>query len=571
MAPIPADEFARRVRRLSADERTALVADLLRARGRTVERDGRTVVADGVRWVIDRPGDDRDRDPSGAGSHPDVVVAVGASSRRRRLLERLPGRRPNGPGNRGGDGESVELGRPGDDPAGADGPDGSGPGRRPAPRVVGPSDLRSMALYAVAVDARARLFDSHLDCEPVGWSERPDDGPPGSIRDRLPLALPGADRQPGRTGLAFAAGVVGLVLLVVATAIAPGVAGFGSAGPQVDGTGGDGPGGVGDGGVDGDRRGEGTGADEDRNGVALAGAASAASATGSADGSTSTGSGDSTGDDEVPRADDPSRIAPGVGFDGITDADRLAVAHGRALDGRSYVWTVDYRELRDGEVVASQRTVVESSSRSVYRTSVDRNGTPRALPSALRIDPAYADGQSRYVRTGDGVEVSPVTTSGYARRSVHLVRDYLTVTRQGISGSVTENGTRFTLVQADGDPEPQWGDVATSVIVTETGFVTVLQRRHVDRTVDPNVTVVIEWEYGERRGDRRVLSPPDWVPTETANRTARGTNRTAEGANRTTTASAVRSPSTDGPRSPSVASFPRGGSSPQVASAQRLT
>jgi hypothetical protein len=525
MAPIPADEFARRVRRLSAHERTALVADLLRARGRTVERDGRTVVADGVRWVIDRPGDDRD--VHGVEPTPDVVVSVGSASRGRRLLERLPGRGP------------------------------SGPGRRPAPRIVGPSELRSMALYAVAVDARARLFDSHLDCEPVGWSERPDDGPPGSIRDRLPLALPGADRQPGRTGLAFAAGVVGLVLLVVATAIAPGVAGFGSAGPQVDGTGGDGPGGVGDGGIDGDRRGEGTGAGEDRNGVALAGAASAASATGSADGRTSTGSGDSTGDDEVPRADDPSRIAPGVGFEGITDADRLAVAHGRALDGRSYVWTVDYRELRDGEVVASQRAVVEAIDWSVYRTSIVRNGTPRALPSALRMEPAYADGQTRYVRTDDGVEVSTETTSGYARRSVRLVRDYLTITRQGISGSVTENGTRFTLVQADGDPEPQWGDVATSVIVTETGFVTALQRRHVDRTVAPNVTVVIEWQYRELRGDRRSLSPPDWVPTE--------------GANRTTTASAVRSPSTDGPRSPSVASFPRDGSSPQAPSGQRLT
>jgi hypothetical protein len=570
MAPIPADEFARRVRRLSADERTALVADLLRARGRTVERDGRTVVADGVRWVIDRPGDDRDRDrdrdSSDAGSHPDVVVAVGASSRGRRLLERLPGRRPNGPGNRGGDGESVELGRPGDDAAGADGPDGSGPGRRPAPRVVGPSDLRSMALYAVGVDARARLFDSHLDCEPVGWSERPDDGPPGSIRDRLPLALPGPDRRPGRTGLAFAAGVVGVVLLVVATAIAPGVAGFGSAGPHVDGTGGDGPGGVGDGGVDGDRRGEGTGAGEDRNGVALAGTGDAASATGSTEaGRQSDEAGGSTGDDEVPRADDPSRIAPGVGFEGITDADRLAVAHGQALDDRSYVWTVSYRELRDGEVVASQRAVVEAINWSVYRTSIVRNGTPRALPSALRMNSAYADGQTRYVRTDDGVEVSTETTvSGYAPRSVRLVRDYLTVTRQGVSGSVEENGTRFTLVQADGDPDPEWSDVATSVIVTETGFVTALQRRHVDRTVAPNVTVVIEWQYRELRGDRRSLSPPDWVPTEGANRTARGTNRT-------TTASAVRSPSTDGPRSPNVASFPRGGSSPQAPSGQRLT
>jgi hypothetical protein len=183
--------------------------------------------------------------------------------------------------------------------------------------------------------------------------------------------------------------------------------------------------------------------------------------------------------------------------------------------------------------------VVESVNRSSYRVTVETNGTPELLPRPLRIRPAYADGRTRFVRTADGVETTPVGAApSYALRSAGLVRTYLSVADQQLSGTARRNGTVYHLLQADADTDPDrsldWREPSTSALITDEGLVYGLYRQHVDVGVEPTVTVVLEWEYGRRDADSG-LRPPDWVRgadgtraevetgNETGNQTGRGT------------------------------------------------
>ncbi|MDS0292662.1 hypothetical protein [Halogeometricum luteum] len=179
MPVVTSDEFARWLRRLDGDALTAFVADLYAARGESVavRDDGAVVLRDGGRVFSPVPGRRRLRRPSVA-ADADAVVAARPTSA---LLRRAA---------------------------------------RADASVVGPAELRDLALYGLDRRDAERLFRKHFDASPVVDAPNPDE----SSGRRAAL---------GRVGDSLGMGVAAVVLaaLVVAALFGP----FGLALPPTDG------------------------------------------------------------------------------------------------------------------------------------------------------------------------------------------------------------------------------------------------------------------------------------------------------------------------------------------------
>jgi len=141
MPPSP-EEFSRRFRRLSAEERAAFVADLSSARGWDVERDG-------TRLVASKNGATRVVAVGTPPDHADADEVVAVPSRVRRLGRAVPG-------------------------------DGAVDGA-----VLEPVDLHERLLYGLDRGTAADLFETHFG---VAFER----DPPGPTRPRLSVVVPAA-------------------------------------------------------------------------------------------------------------------------------------------------------------------------------------------------------------------------------------------------------------------------------------------------------------------------------------------------------------------------------------------
>ncbi|MFB6304734.1 MAG: hypothetical protein ABEH47_06175 [Haloferacaceae archaeon] len=226
------------------------------------------------------------------------------------------------------------------------------------------------------------------------------------------------------------------------------------------------------------------------------GSAPASDAAGAVDGPAD------TGDGPVPTpgayaswptpGDGDAAVAPGVTAAGVVDADALARAHADAVRGRSYEWTVTYREHglyrgRTGLVAIGTRTVrVESETE--FRDAVRIQGTPHTSPLPARERVVYADGSSRSVRsTANGtatVDRYPIsfTSDGagrYADRAASHVRRFAAADETELAGRVTRGGVRYRRVSLRDERHAGVIDLRGTLLVAPSGFVRVLRVAYV--------------------------------------------------------------------------------------------
>lgn len=208
---------------------------------------------------------------------------------------------------------------------------------------------------------------------------------------------------------------------------------------------------------------------------------------------------------------------PGVTAESVRDADALADAHVAALRGRSYVWTVTYREYRDGNrtVFLHQYTTVAGPRR--YASTIKGWGDPSGTAGLVLGPTTYADGTVRYEATGGTVSRRPLPagnadagagepTDRFAGRAGRLVAWYLSTDE-----SVVERvGPDRVRIRATADPWPGTVDETTTAVVREDGLVLELRRRH--GRPDSNVTVAVAFTY--RALGTATVERPTWVPDD---------------------------------------------------------
>jgi len=211
---------------------------------------------------------------------------------------------------------------------------------------------------------------------------------------------------------------------------------------------------------------------------------------------------------------------PGLSPDGIVDADRLAVAHARAVADRQYRLTLSYREFDDGVATALHRETVLVAEEAPVAVSFRRVGevTGGTRPVAARptgggrTGPDAADGVAGSTRLerdplGDGRE------RPYADRVERYLGWYLSVERSRVTGTFVEGDTRFFWVVLSGDPWPGVENTTGSALIDERGVVHEIRRSY-DRPGTAGVSVVASIRYSfapvGAPGDGRVDGAGDW-------------------------------------------------------------
>jgi hypothetical protein len=433
MPAVPLRTFERWLRRLDEDAFTAFLADLYASRGRavTVRDDGAVVLSDEGRVLAPVASAWRLRNPR-LPADADAVVAARPTPR----IDRLAAR------------EGLPL--------------------------VGPADLRNVALYGIDRRDAERLFAAHFDASPVVAGPVPahegDDG-----------VLAGM----GDVSAASVAAVV-IVALVVAALLGP----FGP------------------------------------------GVSPAANDAGQAE------SGPVVVGPSVPTDDgaESALFPPGIGATGVTDAEALADAHADAVAGRSYRIVLRQSGTRDwsGRVWRGVWQQAEVEDPRHFRYTVTGYARDRAAESRSGETPAndtdddgdelvqytaYADGEQIFVRV-DGRNESfyryPVRIDEnghglFEQRASAAVERYLNASRTRVR---RVDDTRYPFrVVATGTPESvprpaNVSDYRAEASVGSDGFVSVLVVSY-DRTVgDETREVSYRMEYASM--DAVTVSRPGW-------------------------------------------------------------
>lgn len=501
MPAVTPDEFAGWLRRLDEDALTAFVADLYAGRGESVAvRDDRAVVlGDDDRVLSPVPGGRRLRRPSVA-PDADVVVAARPTPA---LLRRAA---------------------------------------RADASVLGPAELRDMALYGLDRRDAERLFREHFDASPVVDATDPDDSS-------------GRYAALGRVDDSLGVGVIAVVLAVLTVAVLFGP--FGLALSPTD------------------------------------------------DAGSTPGSGNGSADSSTGRTEAES-FPPGIGPTGVTNPERLAAAHADAVVDRSYRLVVSESgtENWEGEVWGDvwKEAAVESPRRFRYtvtgsirgeesddgaNASDGMSGTDDSTETAGGDDSAgdddrlvhytaYADGQYTYVRNErrDGsVARFPVRLDAnghgpFERRTAAAVERYLNATRTSVAHEAESEPDAPYHVVATGTPEAfadpeNVSDYRAEARVGADGFVRTLSVSYA--VTDGGETRKVRYHLSYSGVDAVELSPPPWYerargatepesppPMSTPDRVPPGERATGTESSTEGVTTACRTNSTDGGPEPTA-------------------
>ncbi|MFB6129905.1 MAG: hypothetical protein ABEJ28_03680 [Salinigranum sp.] len=345
--------------------------------------------------------------------------------------------------------------------------------------MIGPADLRGMALYGVDRDDAEALFRRHF-----GRSFRvdtPADDSTGWLAGRVDLSPRGAlvrRSAPALVAVALAVLVIGGVLLP------PGGGSIDSA--------------------------AGGGADVGRHTAVDAPTSTPTPAVTPALPATVA---------EASRDGYP----PGVTADGVENLTELARAHRALAARRSYRLDVEHIELENGSVTGRvrERTTVESRYR--YATSIDRTGRTRMYPFAVAPHEVYADGRRLYVhREGESVpyQVKPLGTSAEgppSERAGIVIQEFLktlhtSVRRRSAAGPwsppdrTDRNWTRRVYVEGTGTTYPRAKHYRVTASVSPRGFVYSFRARYA--VPGTNVTVLSTFTYTDV--GNATVRPPAW-------------------------------------------------------------
>lgn len=210
-------------------------------------------------------------------------------------------------------------------------------------------------------------------------------------------------------------------------------------------------------------------------------------------------------------------LPPGLGESGITDADALARAHGRALASRSYRWVVTYEEVVDGRSVGVVREVVRYERSGVYRVGLERQSEPTTDAVLFSPGPAYADGEYRYEPTGgaDGresvraIDLSIAEERPFRERARAYIEWYLSASRSAITDVVRRNGRTMYRVETVGDPYPGAANARASALVDTRGMVHTLRAER--DLPESDVRMVLSFRYTDLGST--TVEPPKWNGT----------------------------------------------------------
>jgi hypothetical protein len=224
-------------------------------------------------------------------------------------------------------------------------------------------------------------------------------------------------------------------------------------------------------------------------------------------------------------------LPPGLDESGIANADALARAHEAVVANRSYRWNVTYAERVDGRRSGTVRETVAFERPGVYTVNVRRRGDPTVEPVSFSSQPVYADGEQRYepIRVTGGREDVQVTglpiaeERPFGERAGTYVEWYLSVSRSAITDVVHRNGRTFYRVKTIGDPYPGAENARASALIDSRGMV---HRLRSERDVpDSDVSVTLTFRYGDV--GNTTVEPPAWYePNGSEANAANGTNTT---------------------------------------------
>jgi hypothetical protein len=217
---------------------------------------------------------------------------------------------------------------------------------------------------------------------------------------------------------------------------------------------------------------------------------------------------------------------PGLGPDGVIDANTLADTHAKAMTGQSYRWTITHREYVDGRPNAYRRETVYVASSTEYRTELEGAGDLRRADLVVAGVEVYADGETRYERQPiadefeDSYTVDPAPVQGvrngedaYADRAERYLEWYLSVSESAVVDSFEREGTRYYWVRLGRDPYPGVENSSGSALVDENGVVHELRRQY-DVPGEPGVSAVVSLRYTDVGST--TVEPPAWYEAEYA-------------------------------------------------------
>lgn len=227
----------------------------------------------------------------------------------------------------------------------------------------------------------------------------------------------------------------------------------------------------------------------------------------------------------------------GVNSDGIWSVDSIVVSHFLLLSSTPHRWEIAYREVVDGRTRGYARETVLVENATVYRSSVERNGTLDPGPFVISDVSTYADGRVRYDRIQENGStryqrhvLGPWAGPGqrdlppFAEDPLRVIEWYLSVRESRLVDTTERDGTRYFHLAGEGDGEPLLTDVRVTATVDERGVVRRLHRVH--RLPEPGVQAEITFTASDV-GNASV-TPPSWL--EEARRTTEsGSGAVADG------------------------------------------
>ncbi|MDY6817311.1 MAG: hypothetical protein SVG88_01515 [Halobacteriales archaeon] len=422
MPPIPERAFRKCLRQLDRTTFVAFVCELWQARGYTVDRDdpaGVLTVSDGTDcqrlWVhhesrlfFEEP------------SPPSVAVDVVVSNR-----QGGPSRLPPG---------------------------------TPDPDVIGPAQLRELALYAIDRDRRQQLFDRFLGRSPVVPPAEPTDRP--HIRTVATVAL---------IGVLIVAFVGGGWTQGGFAAITDGRSGVGGV-DTVDPT---------------------TFREPEQP---------MSTTTPSDDTPTAT-----------PVVDSDADLPDGLARTGIVDARELAQRHAQLITGQSYTLELIYREIDTQRVGGSIRETVHVQRPTVYASRISALETPAREPPIIAETAAYANGTVRTTRDAPNetrpADHLPGGEGRYADRVEAYLERYLTVESSAIVDRERRENVSYYWVRLGDNPAATMENAFGRALIDERGIVHYLSVTY--DVPDTTMQVVIAIHYTQIGGV--LVVPPDWV------------------------------------------------------------
>jgi len=226
---------------------------------------------------------------------------------------------------------------------------------------------------------------------------------------------------------------------------------------------------------------------------------------------------------------DRSAIAPGVGGARVIDADRLARAHRRAAQNRSYRWTERQRSTRFGtndSVTITTQLWVQHERLYRYRLSTSWTvaNTSEYTAGPLRYRREVGRSGYRY-----SMEPSTTVTTRFGGRPERAIARYLSIGAATVATTQVD-GRRYYRITGTTDRIPDTGGVSNysvRALVAPSGFVRSLTVSYDDVIGENHERIDYRFRYADL-GETRV-HPPEWIDERWPEETQTAVNATADG------------------------------------------